>query len=141
MITAEVPMRGDSESRSRYLSLALTSRGAINGLRAVASGQPVDPKLGDFLKRLLAGVDRESGDAFVSHLQESGAWTHFEELSTVDEVEKETGTHDLAELVSAILGQANDLSRENARRLISFLTAVEGRALQRYSESTELRIA
>jgi hypothetical protein len=134
-------MRGDSESRSRYLSLALTSRGAINGLREVASGRPLDPKLGDFLKRLLAGMDQECGDAFVSHLQESGAWTHFEELSTVDEVEKETGIQDLAELVSAILGQVNDLSRENAKRLISFLTAVEGRALQRYTESTELRIA
>ena len=68
-------------------------------------------------------------------------WTHFEDLSTVDEVEKETGTQDLAEVVSAVLGQPNDLSRENAKRLISFLTAVEGRALQRYTESTELRIA
>ncbi|MGO9337625.1 MAG: hypothetical protein ACLPLR_13085 [Terriglobales bacterium] len=134
-------MRGDSESRSRYLSLALTSRGAINGLREVASGHPVNTKLADFLKRLLAGVDQKCGDAFVSHLQGSGTWTHFEELSTVDEVEKETGTQDLAEVVSAVLGQPNDLSRENAKRLISFLTAVEGRALQRYTESTELRIA
>ena len=135
-------MRGDSESRSRYLSLALTSRRAIDSLRAVASGQAVGPELDVYLKSLLAGVDQQSGTDFVSHLQESHAWTHFEELSTVEEVEKETGTLDLANLVSSIiLNETDDMSRENVKRLISFLTAVEGRALERYTESTELRIA
>jgi hypothetical protein len=134
-------MRGDSESRSRYLSLALTSRRAINSLRGFASGQSLDRELGAYLKSLLAGVDQKSGSDFVSHLQESGAWTHFEELSTVEEIERETGTSDLVVVVSSILSEADEASRENVKRLISFLTAVEGRALQRYTESTELRIA
>lgn len=134
-------MRSDSESRSRYLSLALTSRGAINSLREVVSGHPVDQTLSIFLKRLLAGVDQECSTDFVSHLQETGTWTHFEELSIVDEVEKETEIQDLAQIVSSILNQAHDLNPDNAKKLIGFLTAVEGRALQRYTESTELRIA
>lgn len=134
-------MRGDSESRSRYLSLALTSRKAINSLREVASGQSVGQELCVYLKSLVAGVDQQGGADFVSHLQGNNAWTHFEELSTVEEIEKETETQDLVNLVSSIITETDNMSREKVKRLISFLTAVEGRALQRYTESTELRMA
>ena len=133
-------MRGDSESRSRYLSIALTSRSAINGLRRVVAGQPLNAELNVYLKQLIAGTDQDRSN-FASHLQASGAWTHFEELSTIEEIEKETQTHDLVNLVQSVIRGSADGSQGNAMRLIGFLTAVEGRALQRYSELTELRMA
>jgi hypothetical protein len=133
-------MRGDSESRSRYLSLALTSRKAINSLRAVVAGNPVDQELGRSLQDFLAGVEGETNA--IDHLQASKAWTHFEELSTVDELKNETGAHDLGNVVSAVLrGVSDEVRRQNARRLIGFLTAVEGRALQHYTESLDAHFA
>lgn len=136
-------MLGDSESRSRYLTLALLARRAINSLRAVAAGDPIDQALGDSLHKLLAGTER-GGEAaqFVTHLQTSGAWTYFEELSTVDELKNETGTVDLGAVVTSVLGDANEESRRrNAKRLIGFLTAVESRALQHYTDSMEPQLA
>ena len=135
-------MRGDSESRSRYLSLALLSRRTIEGLRAISPGSPVEPGLDESLKKLLAGVADEGGTAFVSQLDASGAWTRFEELSTLDEVRAETGTKRLGEIVSSILNDRNEELRiQNAKLLIRFLTAVEGRALQRYTDSMEMQFA
>jgi len=52
-------MRGDSESRSRFLSLALRSRKAIDSLREVVQGHPLNDDLEDTLKRLLAGTGSE----------------------------------------------------------------------------------
>lgn len=135
-------MRGDSENRSRYLSLALLSRRTIEGLRRMTTGLPVEPDLDDSLKKLLAGVSSTGDAAFVKRLEASGSWTRFEELSTLDEVKAETGTDGLSEIVSSILSDRNEELRiQNAKRLIRFLTAVEGRALQRYTDSMEMQFA
>jgi hypothetical protein len=133
-------MRGDSEGRSRYLSLALLSRRTIEGLRGVTTGLPVKPDLNASLKKLLAGVTSAGDSAFVKRLEASGAWTRFEELSTLDEVKAETGTDGLSEIVSSVLNDRNEELRiQNAKLLIRFLTAVEGRALQRYTDSMEMQ--
>jgi hypothetical protein len=135
-------MRVDSESRSRYLSLALTSRRTIDHLRNVATGNPVDADLDSILNKLLASTGREGNANFVSHLQATGAWTFFEELSTVDELKDELGFNDLGEVVVSVLRDASaEVRGQQAKRLISFLTAVEGRALQRYTDSMEMRFA
>ncbi|MGA3264318.1 MAG: hypothetical protein ABSC47_09765 [Terracidiphilus sp.] len=135
-------MRGDSENRSRYLSLALLSRRTIEGLRGVTAGNPVDRDLDKSLRKLLAGVSSTGDTAFVKRLEASGAWTRFEELSTLDEVKAETGTDSLDEIVSSILSNQNEeLKIQNAKLLIRFLTAVEGRALQRYTDSMEMQFA
>lgn len=135
-------MRGDSEVRSRYLSLALLSRRTIEDLRPVAAGGPLGRDLGKTLRKLLAGVSSTGEAAFVKRLEASGAWTRFEELSTLDEVKEETGTDHLDEIVSSVLNDGNGEARaRNAKLLIQFLIAVEGRALQRYSDSMEMQFA
>lgn len=135
-------MRGDSENRSRYLSLALLSRRTIEGLRGVTAGNPVEHDLGDSLNKLLAGVSSTDDATLVKRLEASGAWTRFEELSTLDEVKAETGTNGLDEVVSSVLNDQNEELRvQNAKLLIQFLTAVEGRALQRYTDSMEMQFA
>ncbi len=135
-------MRGDSESRSRYLSLALLSRRTIEGLRDVTTGNPVEHDLEESLKKLLAGVSTTGDAVSVKRLEASGAWTRFEEVSTLDEVKAETGTDGLGEIVSSILTDQNEVLRvQSARLLIRFLTAVEGRALQRYTDSMEMQFA
>jgi hypothetical protein len=92
------------------------------------------------LHKLLAGTDPEGTPSFVNHLEAPGAWTYFEELSTVDELKRETGTNDLSQIVSSVLTPKDQESQSlDAKRLISFLTAVEGRALQRYADSTEMQ--
>jgi hypothetical protein len=133
-------MRGDSENRSRYLSLALLSRRTVEDLRDVTTGLPVKPDLDDSLKKLLAGVSSTDDAALVKRLEASGAWTRFEELSTLDEVKAETGTEGLDEIVSSVLNGLNAEERiQNAKLLIRFLTAVEGRALQHYTDSMEMQ--
>lgn len=133
-------MRGDSESKSRYLSLALVSRRTIDHLRQVTMGSAVDPDLDAVLHKLLASTDPVGNPSFVTHLEATGAWTYFEELSTVDELKQETGTTDLGEIVSSVLTPRNEEVRvQSAKRLINFLTAVEGRALQRYADATEMQ--
>ncbi len=134
-------MRRDSENRSRYLSLALTSRKIIDSLRAVATGEPLGHDLDNSLHKLLLGTQSEGEEQFLTHLQGSGDWTHFEELSTVDELKNETGT-DLGEVISSVLNNTNEEARlQSARHLIAFLMAVEGRALQQYTDSMEPQIA
>ena len=135
-------MRGDSENRSRYLSLALLSRRTVEELRDVASGSPVKPDLDDSLQKLLAGVSLTDETALIKRLEASGAWTRFEELSTLDEVKAETGTDHLEEIVSSVLNDRNaEMQIQNVKRLMRFLTAVEGRALQRYTDSMEMQFA
>ena len=135
-------MRGDSENRSQYLSLALLSRRTVEDLRDVATGSPVKPDLDDSLKKLLAGFSLTDETALVKRLEASGAWTRFEELSTLDEVKAETRTDQLEEIVSSIRNDLDAESRiKNAKLLMRFLTAVEGRALQRYTDSMEMQFA
>jgi hypothetical protein len=135
-------MRGDSENRSRYLSLALLSRKTIEGLRGVTNGDPVERDLDASLKKLLAGVSSSADTAFAKRLVASGEWTRFEELSTLDEVKAETGTDGLDDVVSSVLNDQNvELRVQNAKLLIQFLTAVEGSALQRYTDSMEMQFA
>ena len=133
-------MRVDSESQSRYLSLALLSRRTVEGLRGVTSGLPVKPDVNASLKKLLAGVTSAGDLGFVKRLEASGAWTRFEELSTLDEVKAETGTNDLGEIVSSVLNDpSEELRIQNAKLLIRFLIAVEGRALQHYTDLMEMQ--
>jgi len=133
-------MRGDSESRSRFLSLALLSRRTIEGLRPVTVGSPLQPDLGESLRKLLVGVSPTDDAGFVKRLEASGEWTRFEELSTLDEVKAETKMEDLGGIVSSILNDRDELARaQNALLLIRFLTAVEGCALQRYTDSMEMQ--
>ncbi|MGP8173842.1 MAG: hypothetical protein ACLP7O_04760 [Terracidiphilus sp.] len=92
------------------------------------------------MKKLLAGVSSTGEAEFVKRLEASGAWTRFEELSTLDEVKAETGTDGLDEIVSSVLNDQNEELRiRNAKLLIRFLTAVEGRALQHYTDSMEMQ--
>jgi hypothetical protein len=102
----------------------------------------VEPDLDKSLRKLLAGVSSTDDAALVKRLEASGAWTRFEELSTLDEVKAETGTDHLEQIVSSVLNERNvELRAQNAKRLIRFMTAVEGRALQRYTDSMEMQFA
>jgi hypothetical protein len=112
----------------------------VEGLRGVTTGLPARPDLNASLKKLLAGVTSAGDLGSVKRLEASGAWTRFEELSTLDEVKAETETNDLGEIVSSVLSApSEELRIQNAKRLIRFLTAVEGRALQHYTDSMEMQ--
>ncbi len=133
-------MYSDSESRSRYLSLAFMSRRAINGLRSIAPGVEVEQDLSASLDRLLAANEQESDANFVNYLRENGDWTRFEDLSAVDEIKNETGTSDLQMIVESVLrGKDVETRRNNIRRLIFFLSALESRALQYYTDARQPR--
>ena len=130
-------MYSDSESRSRYLSLAFRSRRAIDGLRSVVAGAEVEQRLSASLDKLLAANDQES-DNFVRNED----WTQFEDLSLVDEVKGDTGTDDLQVIVESVLrGKDLEARRKNIRRLIFFLSALESRALQYYTDARQPRFA
>ena len=134
-------MYSDSESRSRYLSLAFRSRRAIDGLRSVVAGAEVEQRLSASLDKLLAANDQES-DNFVHHLGRNEDWTQFEDLSLVDEVKGDTGTDDLQVIVESVLrGKDLEARRKNIRRLIFFLSALESRALQYYTDARQPRFA
>jgi hypothetical protein len=129
-------MRGGSNGQTQYLSLALMSRKAINGLRKVSVGDPPDLELEESLKKLLAGMDWHQEANFVNHLEASGAWTSFEELTTIAELRNEVGAEFETDLVS-FLQEVGETRSTAANRLMGFLAAVEGRALQHYADASQ----
>jgi len=121
--------------------LAFRSRRAIDGLRSVVAGAEVEQRLSASLDKLLAANDQES-DNFVHHLGRNEDWTQFEDLSLVDEVKGDTGTDDLQVIVESVLrGKDLEARRKNIRRLIFFLSALESRALQYYTDARQPRFA
>src|SRR4051794_24443423 len=76
-------MHGNTDAGSRYLSLALLTRGAMNNLKQVAAGHAVGTDLNSALGRLLAGLRAQPAGNILVQLQAGGPDSSFEELATL----------------------------------------------------------
>jgi hypothetical protein len=112
------------------------SRKVINDLRLVKFGSPTQPDLESSLRNLLAGMEWQHESQFVSHLEANASWSSFEELSTIAELRDEVGSEFEDDLVS-FLATTGEERADAAGRLIGFLSAVEGRALQHYEDASQ----
>lgn len=133
-------MLAESNVRSRYLSLALDARKIIdvlvlyvkkadNPLQAALLGKVVDSlnTLGD-RERLFSSADRTSlfGD--------------YERMRTLGEVKDSFPQHDIARQLADVLRTdlAPDERKRNAEQAIQFFCALEGRALERYTQAMDM---
>lgn len=135
-------MRGSADAGSRYLSLALLTRAAMNNLSGVVSGQPVGEELSSTLGRLLSGFQSQQRPNFLAHLQAGGPASSFEELATLSALYSVFEAQNVAATFSDVLDNNDEaVRRASAKRLISFLGAVESKALNYYSQALQQQMA
>jgi hypothetical protein len=130
-------MAKSSEARSQYLFLALNARGAMDSVRRVASGEAHSVQFSDSLQRFFSILLIGEGGT-VNRLQAAGGNVSFEEVSALEELLPQFAEVDLARAFRSVLGDAGaDEKKAEARIIVSFLGAVESKALQRYSDSLQ----
>jgi hypothetical protein len=131
-------MRGSADAGSRYLSLALLTRAAMNNLRGVVGGQPVGEELSSTLGRLKSAFESQQGPNFLAHLQAGGPASSFEEMSTLAALYSVFESEKVADTFSDVLNNNDEVARgQSAKKLISFLGAVESKALNYYSQALQ----
>jgi hypothetical protein len=131
-------MRGSADAGSRYLSLALLTRATMNKLSAVVGGQPVGEELSSALDRLLSGFKLQQGPNYLAQLQAGAPASSFEELSTLAALYAKFKAENVANTFSDVLSNGDEVTRrESAKKLISFLGAVESKALNYYSQALQ----
>jgi hypothetical protein len=133
-------MHGTSDAGTRYLSLALLTRGAMNNLKGVTRGEPVGDDLSAALGRLLAGLRSQPAGSFLMQLQaaSSAEQSSFEELATLTSLRTEFERANVAEVFSSVLQESDPLVKgESAKKLIRFLGEVESKALHYYSRAVQ----
>lgn len=131
-------MQGNSDAGSRYLSLALLTRGAMNNLKCVSQGDPVGESLNATLVHLLAGLHSQPTGNFLAQLQAGNAASSFEELATLSTLYAEFESTNVAQNFSDVMENDDAAIRgASAKRLINFLGAVESKALHYYSRAIQ----
>lgn len=125
-----------TESRSRYLSMALASRNLMKSLDAFASTGQTDERLRTSIKNLLSILDTgwQTNNSFAPILSES-PFARYEQAATVNEVAALFDPVAVREKLSGILkGTVNDVDRpEVVREMNKFLYRLENRALHTYN--------
>jgi hypothetical protein len=131
-----------STSRTRYLTLALAVRKALDSLVTLVEDGREDPELKRRLKELLESLKTSRGERSVfAPLQNHRSFGHYEQIRTIDEAVKERGPH-LEETFAALLDSSAPIKQrqEQAFEAIDFLQALESRALRHYNQPVRSRI-
>lgn len=129
-----------STDRTNYLSLALDARKTIKALMQASetgSGTPeLKGAIDDTVKSLRA---LSSGGLLFANLHPQFPYQHYEQVKTLQEVQSAMGDAHLADRLSE-LSELNDAAEPAHRQAllqlaITFFSALENRALQRYNTS------
>jgi hypothetical protein len=131
-------MAKSSEARSQYLFLALNARGAMDSVRRVVSGEALSGHFSDALQRFFSILLIDKATGVVNHLQEADGSVSFEEVSALEELLPQFAEVDLARAFKSVLGDSDpEEKKAEARIIVSFLGAVESKALQRYNDAIQ----
>jgi hypothetical protein len=131
-----------SESKSRYLALALASRTVINSLQHFQSGGIADQNLERSIEDVLESLraTRDANNLFGAPPKES-PFTHYEQLLTLEEVaEALKGKNIVDKLAHVITATAED-RQKNIAEAVEFFYSLETRALHHYSQQVGSREA
>ena len=123
--------------RTNYLSLALDARKTIKALmQASETGTESDELKGaidDTVESLRA---LSSGALLFGRLHPQFPYQHYEQVKTLEEVDSAMKDKHLADRLSELIGTDKPGHREELIKLaIAFFSALENRALQRYTTS------
>lgn len=129
-------MQSDSESRSRYLALALDARKVIDALLSYVETGNSSPQDLAALDDAVGSLESIKDGTQLSRQTHSHlAFDHYEQVTTLDQVrtghDREQIIDDLLVIKTAPAGQ--EPTRAAATRAIQFFFAVESRALQYYN--------
>jgi|ERR1700722_9188352 hypothetical protein len=128
------------ESNARYLSLALDARKVIDALVLFVKETDVprmEVLVGGVLESLSAAHDRER---LFSSTQRRSLFGDYERMQTLEEVKRKFPAEDISERLQQVLRKDIDagLRRKNAEQAIQFFCALEGRALERYTQAMDM---
>src|SRR5258708_18632584 len=102
-------MHESSETRSRYLALALASRKALHFLDLYIKSGKTDPQLESTVKELIESLrdSRQENNLFGPVPNES-PFTNYEQVMTVEEVEADMQDQNISETLSNLISARGD---------------------------------
>ena len=123
--------------RTNYLSLALDARMIIRALLEFSETGNETERLRDAINDTANSLRAlTSGAPLFSHLHDHFPYQYYEQIKTLQEVNNAMHEENLADKLSAIISTADaEQRRPNLDLAIAFFSALENRALQRYSSS------
>jgi hypothetical protein len=130
-------MVSGNTDRTNYLSLALDARMIIRALLHFSeTGQETD-QLKEALKDTVESLRAlASGGALFSQLHAGFPYQYYEQIKTLQEVDTAMKDQRVAERLSTITDAKDEKERDqNVQLAITFFSALENRALQRYNSS------
>jgi hypothetical protein len=131
-----------TDSRSRYLSLALASRTLINSLlRYVEQGHADDqlqPALNDVAESLRASNDTKN---LFGPVPTESPFRNYEQILILDEAKKALNLSNIEEKLSRALTNSaeRDVCRRDVSETVEFFYALENRALNHYNRQIGAR--
>jgi hypothetical protein len=128
------------EVNTRYLSLALDTRVVIDVLVAFVKNTDT-ARLQPLVSRVVASLDCATDrDRLFSSAQRRSLFGDYERMETLEVVQKEFPTQNLGAQLKALLEESSsaDAKKHNAEQAIQFLCALEGKALERYTEAMDM---
>ena len=129
-----------AESNARYLSLALDARKVIDALILFVKETDtprMETLVGKVLESLNASSDRER---LFSSAQRRSLFGDYERMQTLEEVQRDFPTENIGDRLQELLRKDIDaeLRKRSAEQAIQFFCALEGRALERYTQAMDM---
>ena len=135
--TKEGYMVSVNTDRTNYLSLALDARKTIKALmQAAQTGTETDELKGAIRDTVQSLRALSTGALLFNNLHPQFPYQHYEQVKTLEEVQSVMKDENLADKLSELYGAIEPPHRDEIIKLaISFFSALENRALQRYNTS------
>jgi hypothetical protein len=127
-----------SSDRTNYLSLALEARKTIKELLQFSETGTESAELKEALNDTVESLRAlSSGSSLFAHLHPRSSYEYYEQIRTLQEIQSVMKDENLADRLSALSGSLDANERkQNLEIALTFFSALENRALQRYNRST-----
>jgi hypothetical protein len=123
--------------RTNYLSLALDARTTINALVHAAETGEQSPELTDAIEDTVESLKAlDTGDLLYSRLRSQFPYQSFEQVKILEEVQTTMKESHVADKLSELAKHLDPEKKKEILALaITFFSALENRALQRYNNA------
>lgn len=133
-------MRAEPNIRARYLSLALDARKVIDALVEYVKKSDT-PQMEPLVRRVLESFDAASNrERLFSSVGRRSLFGDYERMQTLNEVKRDFSFPELQRQLKELL--SNDVAleerRHSAEQALEFFCALEGKALERYTEAMDM---
>ena len=136
VLAKEGCMVGRTVDRTNYLSLALDARKTVKALMQLSKGvetTSLKEALEDTVESLRA---LKQGSSLSARLHPKSSFEYYEQIRTLQEVQSSMNDENLADKLSALNAEIDPNTQKQFLKIaITFFSALENRALQRYNRS------